>query len=284
MAIRTDLAAESDAFLNGVPQGVEQNERFQQGVRVLDIHVKTKQGAQAVGRPIGRYITLETKRMLSPDKIETEQEVLASHLKNLIPRQGAALVVGLGNQDITPDAFGPKTSSGILATRHFQGELAESLGLSSLRPVTVIAPGVLGQTGMEISEMVHALCRQIHPNVIIAIDALAARSANRLGTTIQISDTGIAPGSGVGNARKELSQSTLGVPVIAVGIPTVMDIQSIVENMCNEPISPMQKNMMVTPRDIDRLISKSAKLVAGGLNQALFPSLSAEELSALTSP
>ena len=169
-----------------------------------------------------------------------------------------------------------------MATRHFKGELADSLGLSSLRPVSVLAPGVLGQTGLEVSEVIVALKEKINPDAVIAIDALAARSINRLGNTIQICDTGISPGSGVQNHRNELSFRTIGVPVIAIGIPTVIDMSTLLEDFCNGAIVPPDRAMMVTPRDIDRVAAKSARLIATGLNLALQPKLSAEDLIALT--
>lgn len=283
MSIRTDLAAESDALCSdSLPNGVTREVTQQDGVCVTKIHITSQEGAKAIGRPCGNYITLETERLLSPQNLSQESELLKEELSHLIPENGSVLVIGLGNEEITPDAIGPLAADEILATRHFKGELADSLGLSSLRPVSVLAPGVLGQTGLEASEVIVALKEKINPDAVIAIDALAARSINRLGNTIQICDTGISPGSGVQNHRRELSFRTLGVPVIAIGIPTVIDMSTLLEDFCSGAIVPPDRPMMVTPRDIDRVAAKSARLIATGLNLALQSKLSAEDLIALT--
>ena len=283
MSIRTDLATESDALCSdSLPNGVTREVTQQDGVCVTRIHITNQEGAKAIGRPCGNYITLETERLLSPQNLSQESKRLKEELSHLIHENGSVLVIGLGNEEITPDAIGPLAADEILATRHFKGELADSLGLSSLRPVSVLAPGVLGQTGLEVSEVIVALKEKINPDAVIAIDALAARSINRLGNTIQICDTGISPGSGVQNHRNELSFRTIGVPVIAIGIPTVIDMSTLLEDFCNGAIVPPDRAMMVTPRDIDRVAAKSARLIATGLNLALQPKLSAEDLIALT--
>ena len=193
------------------------------------------------------------------------------------------LAVGLGNAEITPDALGPLTAARILATRHLRRELADNEPdtdfLRALRPVSVLANGVLGQTGIETAELIAALRTPVEPACIIAVDALACSDLSRLGTTIQISDAGISPGSGVQNRRAELSRKTLGIPVIAVGVPTVVDLHTILRQGGGQP--EQLPNMMVTPRDIDKLLHHAARLIALSLNLALHPQLSYEDAEAL---
>ena len=206
---------------------------------------------------------------------------LRRELAKLVP-EGNILVAGLGNSDITPDALGPMTASKILATRHLKRELMKDADFfSDMRPVGVIAGGVLGQTGIETAELISAVAEKVEPACIIAVDALACSDVERLGRTIQISDTGISPGSGVQNKRLELSDGTLGVPVIAVGVPTVVDMHTIVQNYTGSKISDKLPNMMVTPRDADRLVSRAASVLAAGINLALQPSLDFGEIEEL---
>ena len=198
-----------------------------------------------------------------------------------------SLVVGLGNAQITPDALGPLTVRQILATRHIPAQLAEQTGLSGLRPVAAIAPGVLGQTGIETGEIILSIVRDLSPAAVVAVDALAAGSPERLGCTIQLSDSGISPGSGVLNARKELSRQSLGVPVLSLGIPTVVDGGTLVCGLlgCEDEsrVPEEARAMMVTPRDVDALIERGAKHLSLALNAALQPQLSLEEISYLVS-
>ena len=207
---------------------------------------------------------------------------LAGELGRLVP-EGDILVVGLGNNDITPDAVGPQAASRILATRHLRDELDgdEENFLVSLRRVSAIAGGVLGQTGIETAEIVRALAEQLQPAGIIAVDALACSDISRLGTAIQMTDAGISPGSGVANARKELSEKQLGIPVIAVGVPTVVDMHTIVRSLTGADIEVNSPNMMVTPRDVDRLTERASQLIAFGINLALHPALSFEDVRGL---
>ena len=231
---------------------------------------------ESMGKRKGRYITLECGNLgdFSDDENEMINE-LAYELGSMIP-QGDILVCGLGNRDITPDAIGPLTASKILATRHLRDELGEQDNfLKSLRRVSVFAGGVLGQTGIETAEIISALCRQIKPSAVIAADALACSDINRLGRSVQITDTGISPGSGVENSRKEISSYSLGIPVIAIGVPTVVDLRNIAENADNS------NDMVVTPRNIDRLAERSAQLMAYAMNKAFHPMLSTEEIRSL---
>ena len=190
------------------------------------------------------------------------------------------LVVGLGNRDITPDALGPNAINYILATRHISPELAHEIGLDGLTPVSAVATGVLGQTGLETAEIVGAICKQTRPTAVIVIDALACKSLDRLGKTIQMSNTGICPGSGVQNARKELNRKTLNTTVVSIGVPMVVDLRTIVSEITGS--SPeLQSNMMVTPREIDALIEHSSKTIAYSINKCLQPTLDIETIAAL---
>ena len=183
--------------------------------------VKNQKARQALGKEIGTYITIELPS-LTDNFTETDKrlETVGNEIKRLLPVNGLVLVAGLGNMEITPDSLGPKTSRRVLATRHIGGEIARSTGLDRLRPVAVMQTGVTGQTGIETGEYILSIVRRIRPTAVVAIDALASRRTERLGCTLQISDTGISPGAGVGNHRTKITKETIGVPVIAIGVPT----------------------------------------------------------------
>ena len=282
---RTDLAVEAAAAFGPEPPpgvGVEQLE--EEGVRVTRMQVRTPQAARRLGRPPGRYITVELPAFPQPvDPAGAACRLVARELAALLPREGTVLVAGLGNRQITPDALGPRTCRQILATRHLAGPLARQAGLEGLRPVAALAPGVLGQTGMEAWEVLTAVVERIRPAAVIAVDALAARELSRLGSTVQLCDTGISPGSGVLNARRELSPQTLGVPVAAVGIPTVVDGASLARALTGGecPANAPAAGMMVTPRQIDEIIQRGADCLAQAINQALQPTLTPQELQFL---
>ncbi len=279
--IRTDLALEQISA-DELPEGVTVSSRGK-AFDITEIVISDESCRETLGKGKGRYITLEGCSLSRfSDEYEDMAAELADELKKLIP-EGEVLVAGLGNRDITPDAIGPRTAEKVLATRHLRDELdcEEADFLSSLRRVSVIAGGVLGQTGIESAELLHAICAEIKPSAVIAADALACSDIKRLGTTIQICDSGISPGSGVSNARKELSYSKLGVPVIAIGVPTVVDMHTIVRNYTDSDISGDMPNMLVTPKDIDRLTERAAQLIAFGINLALHPSLSFEDVRGL---
>lgn len=276
---RTDLALELARSASSTA-GLRSQTRRVAGMEITSTDIDTPEAAQALGKPRGRYLTLQTKPLWQSSLDQDDAICAAAHcLRQLLPANGCVLVAGLGNSDITPDALGPRTINGILATRHLSHSLCRSLGLENLRAVCAIAPGVMGQTGAETGEILAALVRQLRPSAVIAVDALAARDTQRLGTTIQISDTGIAPGSGVLNARRELCRRTLGVPVISMGIPTVVDASGLIP----EPPSAHSQPLMVTPREIDLLIGHGARFLAGAINKALQPQLSLEELRGLCS-
>lgn len=281
MDIRTDLALESFSG-EALPEGVHMTTRG--GVfSVTEITIDDDSCLDSLGKGRGRYITLEGSSLSRfSDDYEAMAQELSDELSRLLP-EGEILVVGLGNNDITPDAIGPQTASKVLATRHLSRELDsdEEKFLTSLRRVSSFAGGVMGQTGIETAEVVRALAGELRPAGIIAIDALACTDVSRLGTTIQITDSGISPGSGVSNARRELSEKLFGVPVIAVGVPTVVDMHTIVRSLTGESIDGELPNMMVTPRDIDRLTERASQLIAFGINLALQPTLSFEDVRGL---
>lgn len=283
---RTDLALEQAGTLCDM-EGIAMLERGK-AFRITEITIDSDEHGAIIGRGKGRYLTLEAEQLshFSADYREQTEE-LAAELRSFLP-SGEILAVGLGNSDITPDALGPATAAKILATRHLRTELAadnaDTRFLRNLRPVSVLANGVLGQTGIETAELVTALRDTVHPQAIIAIDALACSDLHRLGTTIQISDAGISPGSGVQNSRKELSVRTLGIPVIAVGVPMVVDMHTIAAHYAGQTIAEQHDtlpNMMVTPRDIDKLLSRASDLLAAALNLALHPQLTFADIEAL---
>ncbi|MBR4628515.1 MAG: GPR endopeptidase [Ruminococcus sp.] len=280
MEIRTDLAVESFGE-DVLPEGVRREVRGET-FAVTEIIISDESCRDTLGKGRGRYITLDTGSLSRfSDGYQAMAEEFSGELARLVP-EGDILVVGLGNSDMTPDALGPQTAAKVLATRHLRDELGdEGDFLVSLRRVSAFAGGVLGQTGIETAEIVRALAGQLRPAAVIAIDALACSDISRLGTTIQLTDTGISPGSGVSNARKELSENSLGIPVIAIGVPTVVDMHTIVRSLTGEDIDCSLPNMLVTPRDIDRLTERASQLIAFGINLALHPSLTFEDVRGL---
>lgn len=283
MSIRTDLAVEKMPSNATAYPGIFLNKRDGSGCDITEIVIESDEAGAQIGKGKGRYITIETHNLSEhPEEFDEMTESIAKEISALSPPDGEVLIIGLGNNDITPDALGPQTINKVVATRHLNSELPKDNELSSLRPVSAIAPGVLGQTGIEVAEITKAICDKINPSVVVVIDALACSDINRLGTTIQISDTGISPGSGVNNSRKELSHKTLGVPVIAIGVPTVVDMHTIAENITGKEVAADMPNMMVTPRDVDKLIERTAKLVAFSLNRCFVPYFSLEELNAMS--
>lgn len=272
MQNRTDLAVESyesveKTKIDGVIVKEENN--------ITTVTVLDEKGAQAIGKPPGTYITLSVKSFVTDtDIFDGRLDEFASVLKKVLPKDiSSVLVAGLGNDEITADALGPMTNNYILATRHILDELSQKSGFENLFNVSTIATGVLGKTGIETAEIIKGIVREVNPSCVIVVDALAASSANRLGTTVQFSDVGISPGSGVGNHRNEISQKTLGVPVVAIGIPTVV---------CTGIISGNSDDTaFVTPKEIDRITQQGAKLIGMGINVCLQKDISTHDLFAL---
>lgn len=292
MGIRTDLAIEQRELHPGEADGVQSEEFSRGGAAVSRIKITNAAGERALGKPMGTYITAEVPSISTDAGLCSElAAVISGELERLLPERGSVLVAGLGNKNITPDALGPKAASSVLATRHITGETARLTGLEDLRGVAVLAPGVLGQTGIETGEIIAGIAEKIKPSAVIVIDALASRRLSRLGCTVQMTDTGISPGAGVGNNRREISSSTLGVPVIAVGVPTVVEAATLAYDLTgSEPdgerlgsIEPSGAKMIVTPREIDALITRAAALISHSINCALQKSLSPEDLAALIS-
>lgn len=271
MENRTDLAVESyenggKTVLDGVK--VEENDN------VTTVTVFNENGAAALGKGIGKYITYCTDTALDDSQIfDGRLDELSKILSSLLPKNiKSVLVAGLGNTDITADALGPKTVNYVLATRHIINDYNnDNSYFSDFFNVSSISTGVLGDTGIESAEIIKGVVNQIKPDCVIAVDALAASSSSRLGNTVQLSDVGISPGSGVGNHRYEISESTLGVPVVSIGIPTVVSTSVIRGKNDNGA-------MFVTPREIDRIIEHGAKLIAMTVNVCLQKNIDAKDL------
>ena len=294
---RTDLALEArELWESGAHKadrlsGVESRRTEREGYPVTTVKITTQEGAQALGKPMGTYITLELPglKRREEDAFPRAVQALAAELRTLLPEEtGSALVVGLGNRAITPDNVGPAAVGHTLVTRHLVEQMPEYFG--HFRPVAALAAGVLANTGMESSEVVRAVTGRISPSCVIAIDALASRSLSRVCSTVQLADTGISPGSGVGNHRAALDQETLGVPVIALGVPTVVDAATLCADVLEEAgrgelepesLRGAAAGLMVTPRDIDQSVSDLAKVIGYAVSLALQPELSVEDLDLL---
>ena len=300
--IRTDLAMESFGHGGEGMPGVHVNHWEEMGVSLTEVVVETEEASRALGKAVGVYMTLECPaiRQRDLDARLAMANLLGEEMARMLPGEGEApvLVIGLGNRRITPDSLGPQTIDRTLVTRHMFEQLP-GFADERMRSVCALAPGVLGVTGIETMEMVEALVAKVRPRAILCVDSLAARAAARIGTAIQLTDTGIQPGSGVGNHRRSLTRETLGVPVIAVGMPTVIYAATLTRDAM-ETLSPdtaeddldrveqelltgAQGEMVVTPREIDEIISDTAGVIATAVNRALQPDLSQEEIMAMMS-
>lgn len=299
--VRTDMALEASQAAGSIT-GVHVSQWEEESVSITEVRVETEEAAQRLGKSVGTYLTLECEgvRRRDPAAREEVQNVLGEEIARLLPpdEQGApVLVVGLGNRRVTPDSLGPKTVDGTLVTRHLLRELPDKVD-ERLNPVCAIAPGVMGATGLETMETISALVKEIHPRCLIVIDSLAARASSRVGVSIQLSDTGIQPGSGVGNHRRALNERELGVRVIALGMPTVVYAVTIARDALeilgegetnpaalDEVTKSLFENeigeMIVTPREVDDMIDDAAQMLAGGINRALQTALSPEEIAGL---
>ncbi len=294
---RTDLALEareiwqSGAKQSGHLPGVTSEQTEREGYPVTTVRITDEEGARALGKPVGTYVTLELPglKRREEDAFSRAVAALAAELRSLLPEgDGGVLVVGLGNRAITPDNIGPAAVGHTLVTRHLVAQIPEHFG--HFRTVAALAAGVLANTGMESSELVHAVVEQIHPSCVIAIDALASRSLSRVCSTVQLADSGISPGSGVGNHRAALDRQTLGVPVIALGVPTVVDAATLCadvlaeagrDDLEPEALRGAAAGLMVTPRDIDQSVADLSKVIGYGISMALQGDLSLEDLELL---
>lgn len=274
MNIRTDLITEIKAEKESNISGVEVFEEKEKDVIISTVKITNNSAAEILGKPIGTYCTLLFPRLDFVCDTETIINSTVNALRTVTNNNiNNTLVVGLGNTDITPDALGPIVADRVLATRHLCDELKQSLGLDNLKKVCCLSPNVLGKTGIESYDLISATAKKIKPDIIIAVDALACRDPERLCRTIQIADSGICAGSGVNNARKPLNLATLGIPVIAVGVPTVIDANSFFDS---------DENMMVTPKEIDLLVEKAADIISRAINIFLQPEIDIEVIESLT--
>ncbi len=295
MEIRTDLALERAGELEeggGLPRGVSVKTEHRHGIEATVVTVSTKAGEGAIGKPKGTYVTVELSSVLRREKgsFDGAVQCIADYLREMLklPNRLPVLVAGLGNREVTPDAIGPLTADHILVTRHMVAAVPETFG--EFRPVSATVPGVLGTTGVESAETVRALVERIGAAAVIAVDALAARDTGRLCSTLQISNTGISPGSGIGNRRNALDQKTIGCPVIALGVPTVTDAATMASDLFQragmeveeEQLRKVSTGMIVTSGDIDRRVREIARVLAYAINGALHEDLTLDELTDLT--
>lgn len=290
MERRTDLAVEERELLGEDVKGVNYSAEEIDGLPIERLQIRTQRAGQLLKKPVGTYITVELPALTDSIR-DTDRRVraLSEEIRRLLPVNGLVLVAGLGNVEITPDALGPKAASKVLATRHIRGEVARSTGLDQLRAVAVVNTGVTGQTGIETGELLQGIIKNIRPSAMIAVDALASRRLERLGCTIQISDTGISPGAGVGNRRVRIDAQTMGIPVIAIGVPTVVDALTLAFDLLeiddekesvalSHAVSPQGRSMVVTPKEVDLLIDRAAHLISLSVNMALQTELDTEDL------
>ena len=289
MAFRTDLAVEAieNHKTAATLPHVRQSDRTLEGFAVHEVRILSEDAAREIGKPQGRYLTLELDALIrrEEDAFPRACKALSTLLRELLPRpnDGPVLIAGLGNRMITPDAIGPQTADHVIATRHL---VAQSPAIfADWRPVSALAPGVLGQTGVETGEVICGVLDRVRPAAVIAVDALAAGRLSRLLRTVQLADTGITPGAGVGNARAALNKETLGVPVIAVGVPTVVDGATLAHEISSqlgqpacEALDDLSQPVMITPRDIDREVADISRMIGYAVNMALHPHLSVSDI------
>ncbi len=325
LSITTDLAIEAAEMLSkdgaeeaqGEIDGVDIDidEDTENNIKTTWIRILDENGKRQMGKPIGNYVTVECASLKEND-VETHEEIIKILSKQLvklrnISRESVILVVGLGNWNVTPDSLGPKVVSKILVTRHIMGAIPTDLEYS-VRPVSAISPGVMGITGIETADIIKGIVDNIKPELVIAIDALAARHSNRINATIQMSDTGINPGAGMGNNRMALNEETLGVPVIAIGVPTVVDaatlvndsldmmLESMIEqlpegspfysmlnnleseekySLIRSILDPYTGNMFVTPKEVDAVMERLSNIIANSINIAVHPGITKDDIN-----
>ena len=323
-SVRTDLAIEARELAQQNAQeadrldGVDVSTKEDPDYFLTHVRIHSEEGSRLMGKPKGDYITLESEKLKEND-VECHEKiikVLAENIRSLVKfgEDDCILVAGLGNWNITPDALGPKVVSKILVTRHLQGTLPEEIE-ETVRPVAAVSPGVMGITGIETGEILKGIVDKLHPSLLIAIDALAARRSNRINAAIQMSDTGVAPGAGVGNQRMMLDKESLGIPVIAIGVPTVVDAATLVNDtmdrileemmqqtekgsafyqtlqsleqeekyhMIADILGPYTGNMFVTPKEVDAVVDRLANIIANSINIAIHPGVTMEDINKYT--
>ena len=280
--VRTDLALEARESIEDKAEGlrgvvVEEEYDESSDVHITKVIVETKNGAKILGKPMGVYITLEAPAMTEPEEDYHQEisEILANQLRSILPdpdREQSILVVGLGNREVTADSLGPNVVDNLFVNRHIVREYGKvAYNRSKMHQVSSLVPGVMAKTGMESAEIIKGVISETKPDAVIVIDALAARSTKRLNRTIQITNTGIHPGSGVGNHRNAITQDSLNVPVLALGVPTVVDAATIVGDAMGErPVALKElNNMYVTTKDVDQQIQQISHILCDGINKAL---------------
>lgn len=281
-AVRTDLALEARESIEDKAEGlhgVTVEEEYDEAcdVHITKVVVETKNGAKILGKPMGTYITLEAPAMTEPEEDYHQEisEILAREIREILPepdREQSILVVGLGNREVTADSLGPNVVDNLFINRHIVREYGKvAYNRSKMHQVSSLIPGVMAKTGMESAEIIKGVIGETKPDMVIVIDALAARSTKRLNRTIQITNTGIHPGSGVGNHRNAITQESLHVPVLALGVPTVVDAATIVGDALGErPVALKElNNMYVTTKDVDQQIQQISHILCDGINKAL---------------
>ncbi|HHW70265.1 MAG TPA: GPR endopeptidase [Clostridiales bacterium] len=308
--IRTDLAIEARELYSTdggqIPGVTTENEEID-GINIDRVHVLSSIGEQRIGKPVGNYVTLESMYIRERDP-EFEEKLsfrLSQEIRNLvsIDKNTSVLIVGLGNWNITPDSLGPKVVDRIMVTRHLLELIPDKVD-ERVHSVCAISPGVLGITGIETGEIIRGVIEKIRPDVVIAIDALASRRTSRIGVTIQLADTGISPGSGIGNKRMALTKETLGADTIAIGVPTVVYAHTIgrdtiklihdsniqigsdinfmseeqLDAMLNQILSENMGDLVVTPKDVDIMIDNIAGIIADGINLAVHDNITLDEI------
>lgn len=277
---RTDLAAEQRELTAsaGELKGVRAETQQRDGFDITTVEILDEEGARSLCKPIGKYITLGLEPLMcrTSEAFEDAAELLAELIRGLLPADSGkgTLVAGLGNDEMTPDAVGPLVVNSVIATRHLKRGMPEDF--AAFTTVSAVKPGVLGATGIESAELLRSACRAADPARLIAVDALASASLERLCRTVQLTDAGIVPGSGVGNDRAAVNQKSLGLPVLAIGVPTVVDASAFSD-------SPDAAGMFVTPRDIDASVRDVAKLIGYGINLALHDGLTVADIDMLKS-
>jgi spore protease len=297
---RTDLALETRELIQESAgatteiDGVIAREYRRHGCPVTRVEILNEEGARAMGKPVGNYVTVEMQGLLrhETDAFKRSIQAVADELAPLLPQEGTCgvLLAGLGNRDITPDAVGPLAMQNSIVTRHLVDKMPEEFG--HMRPVAAISPGVLGTTGMESAEIILGAIQHTRPGAVIIVDALTSRRLSRLCSTIQISDSGIVPGSGVGNARAALNKETLGVPVISVGVPTVVDAVTLMADLTEqagqpepdwEEIAKFSGGLMVTPKEIDTQVETLARVIGYAVSAALHPEMDVDDIQGFLS-
>lgn len=307
--VRTDLADEKEEFLKERDgenlTGIVVNRKKINGFDVSIMNVLNKDGEEASGKPIGKYVTVDVGKIWMSDKktFSDACNLISSFIKEFIPENGSCMLAALGNKNIIADAIGPLTAENFIVTKHIKDSESEIFEALNLRETLCILPGVLGNTGIEAAKIIKGAVTESDPSFIIAVDSLASRHLSRLATTVQICDTGITPGSGINNARKEISRRTTGVPVIAIGVPTVVDVTTLasdiirnvaekssdakiknsVRQIINEISSGDADNFFVTPKETDHIIKDTSKLIGYSLNLALHGGITEAEIDELIS-